>query len=177
MVDILQAKFSDAFFWLKTFVCWFVCWFKFYWRLFPRTNMTVSIRSNKKTLPINQCCPIPICSTHRINGSFLQNFWIIISWRRHQMETFSTLVALCEGNTSVTGGFPSQRPVTHRFDVFFDLRLNKWLSKQSRRWWSETPSRSVWRHSNVSIAVILAWAAKSFFFVLFSFPIRWLVCL
>ena len=31
----------------------------------------------------------------------------------------------------ITGGFPSQRPVTQSFDVFFDLRLNKWLSKQS----------------------------------------------
>ena len=31
-----------------------------------------------------------------------------------------------------TGGFPSQRPVTWSYDAFFDLRLNKWLSKQSR---------------------------------------------
>ena len=30
--------------------------------------------------------------------------------------------------------FTSQRPVTWSFDVFFDLRLNKRLSKQSRRW-------------------------------------------
>ena len=39
--------------------------------------------------------------------------------------------------------------VTQGFDAFFDLRLNKWLSKQSRRWWFETPSRSLWRHCNV----------------------------
>ena len=38
------------------------------------------------------------------------------------METFSALL--------VTGGFPSQRPVTQSFDVFFDLRLNKRTSKQ-----------------------------------------------
>ena len=31
---------------------------------------------------------------------------------------------------------------------FFYLRLNKWLSKQSRCRWFETPSRSFWRHSN-----------------------------
>ena len=43
---------------------------------------------------------------------------------------------------------PLKRPVTRSFDVFFDLRLNKWLSKQSRRWGFETPSRSLWRHSN-----------------------------
>ena len=32
------------------------------------------------------------------------------------------LLALCEGNPPVTGGFPSQRPVTRSFGVFFDLR-------------------------------------------------------
>ena len=67
-------------------------------------------------------------------------------WWHYQMETFSMLLALCDGNPPVTGGFPSQRPVTRRFDVFFDLCLNKWLSKQSRRWWFETSSRSLWRH-------------------------------
>ena len=46
-------------------------------------------------------------------------------------------------------GFPSQRPVTRSFDVFFDMGLNQWLSKQSRRRWFETPSRSLWRHCNV----------------------------
>ena len=49
------------------------------------------------------------------------------------MKTFSALLALCEGNPPVTGGFSSQRPVTRGFDVFFDLRLHKRLSKQSRR--------------------------------------------
>ena len=40
--------------------------------------------------------------------------------------------------------------MTRSFDVFFDLRLNEWLSKQSRGWWFETPSRPLWRHSNGS---------------------------
>ena len=44
--------------------------------------------------------------------------------------------------------FPSQRPVTRGFDVFFDLRLDKRLSKQSRRRWFETPSHPLWRHCN-----------------------------
>ena len=51
------------------------------------------------------------------------------SWWRHQMETFSASLVLCAGNSPVTGEFPSQRPVTRSFDVFFDLRLNKQLSK------------------------------------------------
>ena len=32
---------------------------------------------------------------------------------------------------------------------FFDLRLNKRLSKQSWGWWFEMPSRSLWRHCNI----------------------------
>ena len=56
------------------------------------------------------------------------------------------LLALCEGNPPVIGGFPSQKPVTRSFDVFFDLRLNKRLSKQSGRRWFQTSSRSLWRH-------------------------------
>ena len=71
-----------------------------------------------------------------------------ITWWRHQMETFSALLALCEGNTPVTGEFPSQRPVTWSFDVFFDLRLNKRLSKQPRFRWFKTPLRSLWSHCN-----------------------------
>ena len=53
------------------------------------------------------------------------------SWWRHQMETSSALLALCVENAPVTGEFPAQRPVTRSFDVFFDLHLNKRLSKQS----------------------------------------------
>ena len=44
-------------------------------------------------------------------------------------------MALCTGNSPVTGEFPAQRPVTRSFDVFIDLRLNKRLSKQSWGWW------------------------------------------
>ena len=66
------------------------------------------------------------------------------------METFSALLALCEGNSPVTGEFPSQRPVTRIFDVFFDLRMNTRLTKQWRCRWFETPPRSLWRHCNVT---------------------------
>ena len=48
------------------------------------------------------------------------------------MEQFSALLAICV-ETSVTGEFHTQRPVTRGFDVFFDLCLNKRLGKQSRR--------------------------------------------
>ena len=54
---------------------------------------------------------------------------------------------LC-GEFTGPGEFPAQRPVTRSFDVFFDLRLNKRLSKQSWGWWFETPAWSLWRHRN-----------------------------
>ena len=70
------------------------------------------------------------------------------SWWRHQMEIFFVLLATCVRTSPVPGDFLAQRPVTRSFDVFFDLRPNKLLSKQSWGWWFETPSCPLWRHRN-----------------------------
>ena len=67
----------------------------------------------------------------------------------HQMETSSALLAICTGNSLAPGEFPTQRPGTRSFDVFFDLRLNKRLSKQSWGWWFELLSRPLWFHISV----------------------------
>ena len=83
-----------------------------------------------------------ICEMHRLT---CLHGWRI-AWWRHQMETFSALLAICPGNSPVTGEFPAQKPVAHSFDVFFDLRLTKRLSKQWWGWWFETPSCPLWRH-------------------------------
>ena len=58
---------------------------------------------------------------------------LALAWWRHQMKTLSGLLGLCEGNPPVADWFPPKRPVTRSLDVFFDLRLNKRLRKQSRR--------------------------------------------
>ena len=71
---------------------------------------------------------------------------IFISGWRHQMETFSALLAICAVNSPVTGEFPTQRPVTRTFDAFFDLRLNRRLRKQWWGWW-------LWRHCDVIAAL------------------------
>ena len=60
----------------------------------------------------------------------------------------------------VTGEFPSQRPVTRSFDVFFDLCLNKQLSKQSWVWWFETPSRPLWHHCNAFTCRCVNWTPE-----------------
>ena len=55
------------------------------------------------------------------SSSALQGFTIdkdVIAWWRHQMETFSALLAICARNSPVAGEFPTQRPVTRSFDVF-----------------------------------------------------------
>ena len=64
------------------------------------------------------------------------------------MKTFAALLAVCVGNSPDTGDSPSQRPMTQSFDVFFDLRLNIRLSKQSWSLCFDTRSRSLWRHCN-----------------------------
>ena len=68
----------------------------------------------------------------------------VIKWKH-----FRVTGPLC-GEFTAPGEFPSQRPMTRSFYGFFDLHLNKQLNKQSRGWWFETLSRSLWRHRNVS---------------------------
>ena len=99
---------------------------------------------------------------------------------------FFALLAICAGNSPVTGEFPTQRPVTRSFDVFVDLRLNKRTSKQSWGWRVEKPSRPLWRHcdvlvqakmngllSNIDLCGMMRYCAKHplvFFFSFSKYP-------
>ena len=80
---------------------------------------------------------------------------IVGTWDCYDMMTssngniFRVTGHLC-GEFTDPGEFPAQRPVTRSFDVFVDLSLNKRLSKQSRGWWFQTQSRTLWRHCNES---------------------------
>ena len=93
-------------------------------------------------------------------------FWLLNMWLQLlvmsticQSVCCSHLMSLSNGNISrVTGPlcgeftgpgeYPTQRPVTRSFVVFFDLRLNKQLSKQPWGWWFDTPSVSLWHQCN-----------------------------
>ena len=77
------------------------------------------------------------------------------------METVSALLAICAGNSPVTGEFPAQRPVTRSFAFFFDLRLNKRLSKQSWGWLVERRYRA---HYDVIVMTIVQLAACRYIF-------------
>ena len=63
--------------------------------------------------------------------------WLGVEQTLSEMQTCSALLNFCEWITPVT---------SRSFDVFFDLRPNKRLSKQSRRRCFDTLSRSSWRH-------------------------------
>ena len=91
------------------------------------------------------------------------------TWWRHQMEPFSPLLVICAGNSPVPGEFPEQSPVTRTFDVFFDLPLNKPLSKQSWGWWFETLSPPLWRHCNDLLRAPVATLICLYEFSIFRF--------
>ena len=88
------------------------------------------------------------CAVVHLGRRITMPGWLKTTWWRNQMEIFSALLAICARNSPVSGEFPTQRPVTRSFDVFFDLCLNKHLSKQLWDWWFETLPRPLWRHSN-----------------------------
>ena len=99
--------------------------------------------------------------------------WIVIRKVSHKVtisvlmmtssnENISTLLALCAGNSPVTGEPASQKASDAELWCFNDLRLNKRLSKQSRHRWFETSSLSLWRHGeNYSVTVTLPEHLKS----------------
>ena len=89
------------------------------------------------------------CSVAILDTISFQSLKLSMPWKNmvtsSNGNTFRVTGHLCE---EFTGEFSAQRPVTRSCDVFFDLRLNKRLSKQSWGWWVETPSRSLWHHCN-----------------------------
>ena len=105
-------------------------------------------QSNNNQTPKLILTHITICAGAIVSISIDQISFVIrretlkAAWWGHKIETFCALLAICAGNSPVTGEFTPQRPVTRSFDVFFHLCLNERLSKQSWGWWFETPWRS-----------------------------------
>ena len=88
---------------------------------------------------------IPITKMRRSSDLDLVIFIMMTS---SNGNIFRVTGPLC-GEFTGPGEFPTQRPVTRSFRVFFDLRLNKRLSKQPWGWWLQTQSWSSWRHCNI----------------------------
>ena len=134
-------------------------------RIFQATyvgHIYINVQISWKTLPALLVFRNILYTINRESGNKNSSLASTLkAWWHHQMETFSALLAICVGNPPVTGELPAQRPVTRSFDVFFDLRLNKRLTKQSWVWWFETPSRPLWRHckgyQSWSVGLVLFW--------------------
>ena len=73
---------------------------------------------------------------------------IIQSWWRHQMETFSALLAHLCGEFTGPRRIPHTKVSDTELWCSFYLCLNKRLNKQWWGWWFETLSRLLWRHRN-----------------------------
>ena len=130
-VDFLYVHLLNKWFLISDYIRWLLL----HWQLDIRINVPVPVMQ-----PWREISNQPI---RNHNKTQLTNTW----WR-HQMETFSALLAICAGNSPVHGEFPTQRPVTRSFDVFCDLPLHNRLSKQSWGWWLETLWRPLSRHRN-----------------------------
>ena len=94
-----------------------------------------------------------------VNTSSLCIVMVQLCYSEHMITSSNggifCVTGLLSGNSPVIGEFPSQRPVTRSFDVFFNLRLDKRLSKQWRGWWFETPTHPLWRNVMLTDVVYL----------------------
>ena len=94
---------------------------------------------------ITQCCRLSLAGPiHRMSPCIPGVQYMMTS----SNGNIFALLAICVGNSPVPGEFPTQRPVMQSCDVFFDLRLNKRLSKQSWGWWFETLLCPLWHQCN-----------------------------
>ena len=66
------------------------------------------------------------------------------------MEPFYASLALCEENSPAIGEFPSQRPVTRSFDVFFDMPEQTAEQTIAAPVIWDVIALSMWRHCNVN---------------------------
>ena len=116
-----------------------------YWALHSKIKIVIGAHWNKSVY-------IYIYITGRANYvNDLQRMCMMIiwncrvptseSWWRHQMETFSALLAICAGNSPVPG--EGQWRGALMFSAF-----DKRLRKQSWVWWLETLLCPLWRHCN-----------------------------
>ena len=77
----------------------------------------------------------------------------VSSWWRHQVEAFSALLVLCEGNPPVTGGFPSQRPVRRSFGGFF---IRTWTND----WANNRDAVDLRRHRADYDVTLITWSSR-----------------
>ena len=109
-------------------------WLKFHW------SVLLMVQLRKKSVLVR-------IIIWRLFGTKPVSELMMVMMTSSNGNIFRVTGPLC-GEFTGPGEFPTQRPVTRSFDVFFYLRLNKRLSKQPWGWWFETLSWSLWRQCN-----------------------------
>ena len=84
--------------------------------------------------------PVTSCDTGCVQSLFHDD---VIKWK-HFLRYWPFVQGLYRSPVNS----PAKRSVTRSFDIFFELRLNKRLSKQWWGWWFDTPSCPLWRQCN-----------------------------
>ena len=95
--------------WLGAYIKWPLCVVVVIW---CQSILSIFFRVTTLVLGQSYDCPNAIVAILTHDD--------VIKWKH-----FPRYWRFCEGHPPVTSGFPSQRPVTQSFGVFFDLRLNK----------------------------------------------------
>ena len=131
-----------------------------------RLNMQWTIDNTLKHARLNSLTSVDFVREHVV--LLRMDF----EWWRHQMQSFFVLLALCEGNPPVTGGFSSQRTNNEGFCVFFDVSPSKRLKKSvnslhSITFWKKTEPLTIatglLENSAISILLVLKpWAIAGF---------------
>ena len=103
------------------------------WQGWDTTLVSLFTPKSTKKFPTDYDC-LGTCTTFGPSPRLQLRLWLCyyaIPWWRHQMETFSALLALCAGNSPVTGELPAQRPVTRSFNVIsICTRINGWVNNR-----------------------------------------------
>ena len=73
------------------------------------------------------------CPSVRSIQTFMWDRVLRVIMMTSSNENIFRVTGLCATNSPVTGEFPSQRPVTRSFDIFFDLHPNKCLNSQIKK--------------------------------------------
>ena len=119
--------------------------------LYYTGKMTLMHRNNPKAFWSFDCYKLQSVfsvSNSTFSHGLLAACLSIHPWWRHQMETFSALLAICAGNSPVSGEFPAQRPVTWSFYVFC-TRINGWVNN-----WEAGDLRRIRPHYDVTVIII-----------------------
>ena len=140
-VDLTHSSHATMWDWYNCKVCWAFCFHCLTPTLPSIANWHGTLEKNSLHLNKGTLCKWKTVWWHQANVDLSSK----VSWV-HMMTSSNGNIFHVTGH--LHREFPAQRPVTRSFDIFFDLRLNKRLSKQSWGWWFEMPSHPLWGHCN-----------------------------